>query len=299
MKRLKLKRQRTLPRVHIKIEDGRFQIVGHGAWYSYWRDPYHLMLTVPWTGFLAITAFLYVATNTLFAIAYLIGGDGIANATPGSFLDAFFFSVQTLGSIGYGAMYPKTVYANVLVTIEAMTALVGIAVMTGLAFARFSRPTARVIFSQIAVVTPYNGVPMLMFRAGNRRRNQILEAQLQVYFMRDEVSAEGHMMRRFYDLKLMRSRTPSFTLSWTAMHPIDADSPLYGATAEDLEEMRATIVASLSGIDETVVQIIHARQTYAARDILWNHQFVDIFYDTPDGHRYIDYNYFHETRPLD
>jgi inward rectifier potassium channel len=299
MKRLRLQRKRSLPRVHIKIEDGRFQIVGHGAWYSYWRDPYHLMLTVPWTGFLGMTALLYVAVNTLFAIAYLLGGDGIANATPGSFVDAFFFSVQTLASIGYGAMYPKSLYANVLVTIEAMVGLVGIAVMTGLAFARFSRPTARVIFSQTAVVNPYDGMPMLMFRAGNRRRNQILEAQMQVYLMRDEVSAEGQTMRRFYDLKLMRSRTPSFTLSWTAMHPIDQDSPLYGVSPEALEAMKVSIVASLSGIDETVVQVIHARQIYAARDVLWNHRFVDIFYETPDGHRYIDYSYFHETVPLD
>ncbi|OLP16349.1 ATP-sensitive inward rectifier potassium channel 10 [Leptolyngbya sp. 'hensonii'] len=292
-------RQKRSSRIHIRMQDGRFQIMGLGVWHSYWRDPYHLMLTIPWSGFLAIVVGVYIAINALFALAYMLGGDCIANAQPGSFLDQFFFSVQTLASIGYGAMYPKTIYAHSLVTIEAIVALVGIAVLTGLAFARFSRPTARVIFSQVAVITPYNNVPTLMFRAGNQRRNQILEAQLQVYLMRDEMSDEGHAMRRFYELKLLRNRTPSFTLSWTAMHPIDPESPLYGIDSTDLVRIRAAIVASLSGIDETVMQVIHARHTYAAQDILWNNRFVDIFHITPDGQTYLDYTHFHDALPLE
>ena len=291
--------QRQLPIIHIKIRDGHFQIKGIGAWYSYWRDPYHMLLTVPWPGFLALMALSYVATNILFCLAYLAGGNCIKNAQPGSFLDNFFFSVQTLASIGYGEMYPQTVYANTIVTIEAMVGLLGMAVLTGLAFARFSRPTARVIFSRVAVIAPYEGVPTLMFRAANQRRNQILEAQLQVYLMRDEISAEGQFMRRFYDLKLLRNRTPSSTLSWTAMHPIDPSSPLYGITAESMIQSRTIIVISLNGVDETVAQVLHARHTYAAQEILWNRRFVDIFYDTSEGHRYIDYNQFHEVIPLD
>jgi inward rectifier potassium channel len=299
LKKLAKPRKRRPPIVHIQVQEGRFQVMGMGAWYSYWRDPYHLLLTLPWMGFVGLIVFSYVATNALFALLYLLGGNGIANAHPGSFLDAFFFSVQTMASIGYGAMYPQTIYANTVVTLEAMVGVVGIAVLTGLAFARFSRPTARVIFSRSAVITPYDGVPTLMFRAANKRRNQVLEAQLQVYLMRDEVSTEGQTMRRFYDLRLVRSRTPSFTLSWTAMHPIDEQSPLYGMTAEALAQVRTSIVASLSGIDETVVQTIHARHVYTSQDVLWNHRFLDIFHDTADGHRYIDYKYFHETMPLD
>ncbi|MFB2770742.1 ion channel [Pelatocladus sp. BLCC-F211] len=298
-KRSQKPQQRPLPKVHIKIQDGRFEISGMNVWYSHWRDPYHLLLTIPWPGFLALIAFSYVTTNALFALAYLAGGDCIANARPGYFLDAFFFSVQTLASIGYGAMYPKTAYANLIVTIEAMMGLVGIAVMTGLAFARFSRPTARVIFSRVAVIAPHNGVPTLMFRTGNKRRNQILEAQLRVYLMRDEVTTEGYFIRRLHELNLIRSQTPSFTLSWTAMHPIDESSPLYGMTPESLAATKSAIVVSLSGIDETVIQVLHARQTYAAHEILWNNQFVDIFYHTSDGHRYIDYNYFHDVVPID
>jgi len=284
--------------VHIRIQQGRFQILGMGNWYSYWQDPYHLLLTIPWPGFMALVALAYVLTNSLFALAYLAVPGSIENAQPGSFWDAFFFSVQTVASIGYGAMYPKTAYANALVTIEAMVGLVGIAVLTGLAFARFARPTARVLFSRVAVVAPYEGVPTLMFRTANQRRNQILEAQMQVYLMRDEVTREGQAMRRFYDLRLLRQRTPSFTLSWTALHPIDEYSPLYGATRESLIQGRATIVVSLSGMDQTVAQLIHARHTYTADEILWNHQFVDIFYDTPDGHRYLDYTHFHEAVSL-
>jgi inward rectifier potassium channel len=291
--------QRLQPRVHIKIRDGQFEILGLGAWYSYWRDPYHLLLTIPWTGFLVIIALIYVFINTIFAIAYLVGGDCIANATPGSFLDFFFFSVQTLASIGYGAMYPKTTYAHTIVTVEAMVALVGIAVMTGLAFARFSRPTARVIFSRVAVITPQDGMPTLIFRTANQRRNLILEAQMRVYLMRDEVTAEGQAMRRFHDIKLIRHQTPSFTLSWVAMHVIDQSSPLYGMSAESLIQTNSTLVVSVSGIDETVAQVVHARHQYSAKEILWNYRFVDIMHQTKDGHRYIDYQHFHDVLSLD
>ena len=287
------------PIVHIKIEDGRFQIQGNNAWHSYWRDPYHLLLTIPWISFFGLITLSYVFGNAVFALLYLAGGDCIANAQPGSFLDAFFFSVQTVASIGYGAMYPKTVYANTLVTISSIAALVGVPMLTGLAFARFTRPSARVVFSRVAVITAYEGIPTLIFRTANKRRNQILEANLQVYMMRDEISAEGQAMRRFYNLPLLRSQTPSFSLSWSVMHPIDENSPLYGATPESLKQMQVSIVAALSGLDETVAQVLHARHTYAAQDILWNHRLVDIFHATADGHRYIDYNNFHDAVPIE
>jgi inward rectifier potassium channel len=291
--------QKRPQRVQIKIQNGQFEIIGMGAWYRYWRDPYHLLLTIPWTGFLLIICLAYIVINIIFALAYWLGGDCIANAKPGSFSDLFFFSVQTLASIGYGAMYPKTLYANIIVTIEAMIGLVGIAVMTGLAFARFSRPSARVIFSRVAVITPYNGVPTLMFRTANQRRNLILEAQMRVYLMRDEITTEGEFIRRFHDLKLLRSQTPSFTLSWLALHPIDESSPLYGMSAESLVQTNTNIVISVSGIDEAVAQVVHARHQYTAHDILWNFRFVDIFHHTSDGHRYIDYKYFHDVEPLE
>jgi inward rectifier potassium channel len=288
-----------IPRVHIKIHNGQFEIMGMGAWHSYWRDPYHLLLTIPWLGFLLLACIFYVVINAFFAFAYLLGGDCIANAQPGSFSDAFFFSVQTLASIGYGAMYPKTTYANIIVTIEAMIGVVGIAVMTGLAFARFSRPTARVIFSRVAVITSHEGLPTLIFRTANQRRNMILEAQMRMYLMRDEITVEGYSIRRIYDLKLLRNQTPNFSLSWLVMHIIDESSPLYGMTAELLTHTNTLLMVSVSGIDETVAQVVHARHSYGANEILWNSRFVDIMHHTPDGNRYVDYNHFHDVLPVD
>jgi inward rectifier potassium channel len=292
-------RQRSQAIIHLKFHNGNFKIMGLGVWHSYWRDPYHLLLTVPWTGFVLLICIFYIAINALFALAYLLGGDCIENARPGSFIDAFFFSVQTLASIGYGAMYPKTSYANLIVTIEAIIGVMGIAVMTGLAFARFSRPTARVMFSRVAVIVPHEGVPTLMFRTANQRRNLILEAQMRVYLMRDEITAEGEFMRRISDLKLVRQQTPGFALSWSVMHVIDESSPLYGMTPESLNQTNSLLMISLTGIDETVSQVVHARHSYGANDILWNRRFVDILHHAGNGHRYIDYKHFHDVLPLE
>lgn len=198
-----MKKKRRPSPIRIRKRNGRLEIEGIGAWYTYWRDPYHLVLTIPWLGFLALIALGYVVANAVFALVYLAGGNCIANARPGNFLDAFFFSVQTMASIGYGVMYPNTTYANAVVAIEALVGLLGLAMSSGLALARFSRPTARVIFSRVAVVAPHNGIPTLMFRTANQRRNLILEAQLQLRLMRDEVNAEGEFMRRVYDLQLI------------------------------------------------------------------------------------------------
>ena len=286
-------------KLKINFNNGRFEIIDAYRWQSHWREPYYLMLMIPWWGFFILTAIAYVIINAIFAVAYLLGGDCIANAEPGSFSAAFFFSVQTIASIGYGVMNPTTTYANILVTIEALIGTVGIALMAGLAFAKFSQPTARVMFSKTAVITDYDGVPTLMLRAANRRHNQILEAQVRVYLMRDEISSEGEFMRRFYLLKLVRDRTPRFTLSWTIMHPIDETSPLWQASSESLAKTRAMLAISLNGIDETVYHSLHVPHTYGANDILWNHRFIDIFHQTSQGIQYIDFKYFHEVESLD
>ncbi|MEH2421511.1 MAG: ion channel [Nostoc sp.] len=291
-------RRRRPRRVQIHIQDGRFNIVGMNAWYSHWRDPYHLILTIPWQGFAALVVGAYLSTNVMFALLFLAGGDCVANAAPGSFWDCFFFSVQTLGSIGYGAMFPQTVYANTVVMIESMSSLIGIAMLTGLAFARFSNPTARVVFTEVATISPHESVPTLSFRMANQRSNQILEAQLKVYLLRDEVTAEGQYIRRIYDLSLVRSHSPSFALSWLVLHPIDESSPLSGVTAEALVETNSIIVVSLSGVDETVTQMMYARHTYAPQDILWNYRFKNLVYKAPDGDRYLDYKHFHDVMPL-
>jgi len=280
------------------VSNRRFDVVRKGISHSHWKDPYHLLLTIDWPQFIALTIVSYVATNALFALLYLAQADSIKNARPGSFLDAFFFSVQTMATIGYGALYPQTDYANLLVSIEAFIGLLGVAMATGLMFARFSRPTAKVLFSRVAVITPNNGVPTLMLRVANERRNQILEAQIGLSLIRDEVTTEGHYFRRLYDLKLVRNQTRVFALSWMVMHVIDEDSPLYGQTAEVMEEAETDIVVTLTGIDETVWQTVHARHYYLTDEILWNMRFVDIFSRKPDGRRLLDFTKFHEVTSL-
>jgi inward rectifier potassium channel len=292
------RRQNPSPKIRsirLADRDGKFEIDGFGAWYSYWRDPYHLMLAIPWLGFIAIVSIGYIAINTIFALLYLAGGDCLSGTRPGSFADAFFFSVQTLGSIGYGVFAPKTTYAHIIVTLEAIASLLSIALVTGLAFARFTKPTARAIFSKVAVISLHNGIPTLMFRMANERGNQILEAQLKLYLLKDELTPEGQFFYRIYELKLLRSQSPSFSLSWTAMHPIDETSPLFNSTPESLVENHAQIIVSLTGTDDITHYTVHLRHIYTAKNILFDRQFQDIIYKSPNGDRYFDYSKFHDV----
>ena len=260
-------------------------------------DLYLFLLTSPWSVLFALMLVLYLGGNLAFALAYLLDG-GIENARPGNFADAYFFSVQTMATIGYGQLVPQTVYANILVTIEALTGMLFIALTTGLMFARFSRPTARILFSKVAVIGAYDGVATLFVRAGNERQNQILRADVSMHFLRTEVSREGATMRRFYDMKLVRDRTPLFGLTFLMMHVIDASSPLFGLSAESCAMIDGEIVVTISGLDETMSQTIHARTSYTATEIRWNHRFIDIFGFTDDGRRAIDFGRFHDTIAL-
>jgi len=279
--------------------NGNFNVVRKGVSKFNWGDLYHRLLTLSWIQLFAVVATGYVITNVLFAFLYLAAGDGIENMRGGDFSDAFFFSVQTMATIGYGAMYPKTLSANILVAIEALLGLLGVSMGSGLVFARFSLPKARVMFSRLAVVTPYNGIPTLMFRVANERQSWILEAQVNVSLLTSEITQEGQTMRRFYNLPLFRDRSSLFALTWTVMHPIDENSPLYDITVEKMLASEMEILITLTGIDQTVSDNIHAHHSYIPTEILWNHQFVDILSKTQDGRRSIDYNRFHDTIPLE
>ena len=261
-------------------------------------DLYHLLLALPWAGFLAGLCFVYLTLNCLFAFLYLLGDGAIVNARPGAFSDAFFFSVETLSTIGYGQMSPATLYGNIGMTAEALTGLMLLAVAAGLMFARFSRPTARVVFSNVAVVAPFNEVPTLSLRLANARRNQILDAQVSVTLVRDERTTEGDWIRRFYDLQLARQRSPIFAMTFTAMHAIDATSPLYNASASSLAAEGAELVVTVTAVDETTSQVVHARTSYLAHEILWDQRFADVFTQTADGRLAIDYHRFHATGPI-
>lgn len=268
--------------------------------HSYWGDIYHLLLTMPWVSFISLTSVLYLLVNALFAFAYGLGGEiaTVNGSVLGQFQDLFFFSVQTMGSIGYGSMYPNNVYAHWLVVIESLVGLFFIATTTGLVFARFSLPTARILFSNVAVIAPFNGVPTLMFRAANKRKNYILEATLWVTLVRDEYSDEGDFMRRFHDIQLVRSHTPVFSLSWTAMHQVLPGGLLDGDSVETLKRDRAEIIVTLTGLDETLAQTIHARHTFSAEDIYWDYRFADILLTGRHGRSVIDFNQFNIIHPI-
>ena len=261
-------------------------------------DFYHGILTASWPGFVARLAMLFLTVNLAFATLYVIDRGGIANARPGSFADAFFFSVQTLGTLGYGVMAPRTLYANLLVTVESFTGILIIALFTGIIFARFSRPFARLVFSKVAVVTMFEGIPTLMFRAANQRGNSILDASVNVSLASNYTTREGVAMRRFQELKLIRSNNPLFALSWTVMHPIDEASPLFGIGLAEMIEHDMEIVVMLSGMDETIADRIYARHAYMAEEIHWHRRFVDVVSVTPGGQRMVDLVRFHDTQEL-
>jgi inward rectifier potassium channel len=264
----------------------------------WWRDPYHHALTIPWWAFLLLTCGVYAGANAMFAGLYLLQPNAVAHVAPRDFADAFFFSVQTMATIGYGVLVPQTAYANILVAIEALLGMLMLAITTGLMFARFARPTARVLFSRNAVIGVYDGEPTLFVRVANERSNQIVEASATMTLVRDETTREGMTIRRFHDLHLARSRTPIFAMTYLLMHGINTASKLHGVTADSFAAMGGEIVVTISGLDETMAQTIHARASYAADDLLWGHRFLDIFGYTDDGRRAIDFSRFHHTEPL-
>jgi inward rectifier potassium channel len=265
---------------------------------GYFDDFYHQLITSSWPLLLLEVVAAFIAVNCLFASGYLIAG-GIEHARRGSFADAFFFSVQTMATIGYGKMAPFTFIANLLASGEALTGLLGFALVTGLVFSKFSRPTARVRFTRNAVISLRDGVPSLMFRMANVRANQIVEAQIHAVFARQESTLEGEEVRRFYDLELTRYRNAIFSYSWTAIHPINLNSPLYGATGDTLSASDAGITVSLTGIDETFSQTVYARYYYDAEDIIWGARLADITTRTPEGEFLFDFTRYDLVLPAE
>jgi inward rectifier potassium channel len=278
-----------------RLPRGKRMAVVKGQDSGRFLDFYHNILTVSWPWFFARLAATFVVINLIFAMLYVIDRGGIVNARAGSFADAFFFSVQTLGTLGYGVMAPRTLYTNLLVTVESFSGILTIALFTGVIFARFSRPLARVLFSNVAVVAPFDGVPTLMFRAANQRGEAIMDASVTVTLARQHTTLEGITMRRFQELKLMRSSNSLFALSWTVMHAIDQDSPLYGLTQDEMEAQDMEIVVMLNGLDEILADRIYARHAYWADEIVWNRRFVDVISLTPAGNRLVDLTRFHDT----
>jgi len=262
--------------------DGSFNVVRSGLGALEMWAPYQQLLTISWIGFLGLVGLLYLALNVLFAVAYVLCGDEAligpgAHMLGGTFAQAFFFSVQTFATIGYGQLGPNGLAPNLIVTLEALVGLMYQALATGLLFARFARPTASILFSRQAVIAPYNNGKALMFRIANRRRAEIIELEAQVLFSAMYPDGRGGTVRRYMPLPLERNRVVFFPLSWTIVHPIDGESPLAERSAEDLVGAEAEILVLLSGIDETFEQTVHARSSYRADEIVWDVRFKSMF----------------------
>ena len=262
--------------------DGTFTVRRTGL--RFWESvaAYHYLLTISWPKFFGFVVGSYLVANAIFAVVYLFAGDDAltgmhASDVGGRFAEAFFFSVHTLATIGYGTIAPATLTANVIVTIETLIGLVGVAVMAGISFARFSRPVAQILFSRNAIIAPYRGGRAFMFRIVNRRNSQLVDLECKVLLSRRKREGVTTNDREFIPLRLERDRVVFFPLAWTIVHPIDETSPLRDWTGEDLVECDAEFLVLLNGFEETFSQTVHTRSSYDSDEVVWGARFASMF----------------------
>jgi inward rectifier potassium channel len=260
------------------------------------NDAYHFLLSASWTSIGLLFAGLFLGTNLLFATVLWLGNANVTSAT--GFLDYFWFSVQSLATIGYGTLAPADTLSNVVVTIESFLGFGFTALITGIFFARFSRPSARVMFSDVVIIAEQGGERTLTLRVANARITAVVEANINVYLTRDEVLPTGERTRRIHELPLRLRVQPVFALSWNVVHVIDEKSPLFGIREGDLKPGNGNIVVTLHGIDDRLAATIHARHSYHPEDLVFDRRFTDIIGTDPDGSRYLDFASFHQTEPL-
>ena len=281
-------------------KDGTFTVHREGLGFFRSHSLYHWLLTISWAHYLFLLIGFYFLVNILFALGYFLCGpesfQGIdRSASHGWALDSFFFSIQTIATIGYGRINPVSLTANILVTIESLVGLLGLALATGILFARVSRPSARILFSNSAVIAPYRGVTALEFRIANERSKQLIEVQITLTLSRFE-RENGRRVRRFHLLALERTSVTFFPLSWTVVHPIDESSPLHGVSADQLNDSDAEFLILVTAIDETFFQTVHARSSYKHDEVLWGAKFSNIF-RSADGRLIVDLHRIHDTEP--
>jgi inward rectifier potassium channel len=281
------------------VRIGPREIETRGLAPAFWTDLYHRSMTVYWPVFFGSAALIFIILNAAFAFLYWLGREPIANIAPNLPLplSMFYFSVETLATVGYGDMHPQTNYGHVVATVEIFTGMSFLAVMTGLIFARFSRPRARFVFAEHPIVGLHEGQPTLMIRVANARHNTISQATARLWLFRLESTRERQQFRRYYELKLERREHPMFQLSWTLLHVIDETSAFQGMTADTFADFEGALILNLDGVDDNSAQRLYARQIYSAHDIRWQHRYADITSTSADGRLILDYSRFHDVSP--
>jgi len=263
------------------------------------HDLYSFFIDGSWKRLFITAGFVYILINFVFACLFVIEPGSINSNTGNSFLDAFFFSVQTFSTIGYGAITPETMYGNILVTVEAALGLILVALVTGVMFAKASKPKSSVLFTENILLGKRNGKPTLFMRLGNARGSEIVDATLTMTAVMDDISDEGHHMRRLFDMKLVRNRTPLFRLSWSVMHEIDKDSPLHGIDLASMENSVWAIICTVVGHDGVYGQTVYARKIYYPESFVTGVKFADILSQMPDGRIIVDFDQFNKTLPVE
>jgi inward rectifier potassium channel len=263
-----------------------------------WRDAYHWLLTLTWPQFSACVFALYLGINLVFSFCYHWRPGGIAGMESNSWADCFFFSVETLATVGYGHMYPETFYGHTVATLEIIVGMFGMAIVTGLIFIRFSRPIARIVFSETLVLAPFDGQPALMLRVANLRDQSMAEAEFRIILIRNEPSKEGEVWRRFYPLQLQFDRLILFPAIITIRHIIDEQSPLHGLTLADMERDDSRLTASIVCIDTVIPAPVQSHHSYTWKDIRLNHKFVEVYKEIADNAMTVDYSLIHATEAI-
>ncbi len=274
---------------------GGREVIAEGLRLNFWADISHRCMTASWPAFIGGAALVFVAFNAVFAFFYWIGNQPISNVPGGAYIDYLYFSIETLSTAGYGDMHPQTHYGHFIATVELFTGIFSMSLMTGLIFARFSRPNARLLFADHPVISSHDGKPTFMVRFANERHNIIGNATARLWLLKNVVSMEGRPLRRFYELPLVRNEHPALALSWTLYHVLDEESPLYGLTADDLDAAKVSLIVVVSGYDVVAAQTVHARRSYDHSDIRFGQRYADIIGTSEDGRIRIDYGRFHET----
>jgi inward rectifier potassium channel len=279
------------------VRFGHREIETVGLSQGFWTDLYHRSMTVYWPVFFGSAAAIFIALNSIFAFLYALGTDPIANVTSERYLELFYFSIETLATVGYGDMHPQTDYGHFIATVEIFTGMCFLAILTGMVFARFSRPRARFVFAEKAVIANREGKQTLMIRMANARHNTISRANARLWLIRAEKNKDGDQLRRFYELKLDRADHPMFALSWMLFHIIDRESPLFGEDERSLADGDSVLVLNVGGIDDSSAHQLYARRIYSFHDIQWGRRYVDITSVSQQGRFMLDYTKFNDTEP--